>query len=600
MNRIIQRAAGILIALSLTLGLYVPADASSVTAPQAAGSIYYISTTGSDLNNCSQSAPCKSFNKAMSLAQSGDVISFLPGTYNQQLVISKSGITVEGNGAVIDTTTQNGIKVASTAQNVIVRGFTVTRTKSHSIFVEGKFVTIENNTVYHSILENGSLSNGVITCGNGGWGSAIKAERGSANVVIRNNKAYENCGEGIAATMSQNVVIEGNTVWDNKQVNIYVDNSFGVQVLNNRSYCTGKVNNPAGIALGEESYSGWGAQLRDVNIAGNIVEKCATGIIAFGSDVGGTLTNISIDRNTIPSGTSMAISIDHGKCSNVSITNNLVWKTNIWVRCSGAQLTNNTLSTSSSTPVPVSTNTPTATFTASPTLVPPTATNTAMPAPEQPTSTPVATNTPATDPVLPTSTHTAVPPTESAPESLPTASQTAAPTSTPEPLPTFTHTPVPPTSTPTETPLPPSPVPTSTPEPVDEEPEPVEVAPAERIFDDKDAAFVYSDGWENVRRRKAYGGSYKVTRQDGAFVTFTFTGESFSVLYLTGSDFKTIDVYVDDILVGTIKDRGKSRGFHKRWDYSGSLEPGVHTLKLVFNTGRSRNSGGTLDAVIVR
>jgi parallel beta-helix repeat protein len=521
-------------AFALTLGVFFSASASSASVPQMAGNTYYVAVTGSDLNNCTQAAPCKSFNKAMSLVQAGDVISVMPGTYNQSLVISKSGITVIGNGAVIDTTAQNGIKVASTAQNVNVQGFVVTGTWSHSIFVEGKFVTIENNVVHHSILENGSLSNGVITCGDGSWGSGIKAERGSSNVVFRNNTVYETCGEGIAATMSQNVVIEGNTVYDNKQVNIYIDNSSNVQVLNNLSYCTGKVNNPMGIALGEEYYSGWGAQLRDVTIAGNTVEKCSTGIMAFGSDVGGTLTNILIDRNTVPSGTSFAISIDNGTCSNVTISNNLVWKTNIWVRCSGVQLINNTLSTSSPTPPIIFT--PTATQTSTPTAIIPTATNTSTPEP-----------------------------------ALPTATATAS---------------IPPTLVPSATSLPASPVPTST---------DVVLAPSEKIFDDKHAGFAYSPGWEDVRLKKAHDGTYKVTLRDGAFVTFPFTGQSFSILYISGVDFRTIEVYVDDVLAGTINDKRKGNAFQQRWDYPGVLTAGAHTLKLV-----AVNGNGTFDAVVVR
>src|SRR5690606_7523545 len=115
MNRTIQRIVGLFAILSLTLGLFTPAGASSVSIPNAAGNTYYVSVSGSDLNNCTQSAPCKSFNKAMSLIQSGDVLYVMPGKYNQTLTISKSGVTVEGNGAVIDTTAQNGIKVAPTA-----------------------------------------------------------------------------------------------------------------------------------------------------------------------------------------------------------------------------------------------------------------------------------------------------------------------------------------------------------------------------------------------------------------------------------------------------------------------------------------------------
>lgn len=580
MNRTIQRIVGIFAVLSLTMGLFTPAGASSVSIPHAAGNTYFVSVSGSDLNNCTQSAPCKSFNKAMSLIQSGDVLYVMPGTYNQTLVISKSGVTVEGNGAVIDTTDTFGIRVALTARNVIVRGFTVTRANSHAIYVEGQFVTIENNVVYHAVLENGTLLNGVISCRNGSWGSAIKVKVGGENVIIRNNEVFDNCGEGIAATRSVNVLIEGNRVYDNHSVNIYVDNSINTQVLNNHSFCKNRDTSP--IAVGEEYYDGWGAQLRDVVIKNNRIEGCQRAIIVYGSGVGGTLTNALIDNNIVASGTGTrsVISLDNQRNSNVRITNNQLWKLNIWVRSpAGVTLENNSVGGA----LPTVTNTP----------IPIIATRTPIPIVTQSwtaTSTPISSPTsvtPSATPILPPATSTSVPP--SATPILPPA------TSTPFVMPTFTHTSIPPTALPSATPVPPSPVPTAT-DDLDE----IEIPPSEKVFDDKDSAFVYSEGWEDVRGRKAIGNSYKLTRRDGASVTFTFTGESFSVLYISDSSFKKIDVYVDDILVGTITDRGKNRRFHQRWDYSGKLEPGVHTLKLVFNLGRSRNSSGTLDAVIVR
>jgi hypothetical protein len=573
MNKTIYRMMSVVLTLAIALGGFNNVDASTEFAPQMAGNSYYVAVNGNDANPCTQAAPCKSFNKAISVAQSGDVVQVMPGTYNQQLIISKSGITFEGNGALIDTTAQNGIWVRENITNVIVRGFKVTRTRSHSIFVQGSYVTIENNTVYHSILENGSLSNGVITCFHTGWGSGIKAERGSSNVVFRNNTVYETCGEGIAATMSKNVVIEGNKVWDNKQVNIYVDNSSFVQVLNNHSYCTGKVsgNTPVGIAMGEETgrwYEGWGAQLRDVTIKGNLVENCHTGIMAFSSDVGGTLTNVLIDQNLIPKGSGNnphAISLDNQSNQNVTVSNNGVFRTNIWVRSTGGvTLRGNYLYTGGAAATPVGTATATSTA--------------------PPSQTPAATGTSTPVPVLPTMTHTPVPP-------------TAAP-------PTITQTAVPPTNVPTSpTPLPLEPSPTPTLEIPDDEPLPPASAPSpsETIFDDRNGAFVYSDGWRDMFRRRAHEGSFKVTNQNRASVTFTFTGESFSILYTGGPRFGTIEVYVDGVLVGKIDERMKRPAFQQRWDYTGKLEPGAHTLKLVFvKKHRSSDAHGSLDGVIVR
>lgn len=119
-------------------------------------------------------------------------------------------------------------------------------------------------------------------------------------------------------------------------------------------------------------------------------------------------------------------------------------------------------------------------------------------------------------------------------------------------------------------------------------------------FDDKDPAFVYSSGWQTVTTSKAYKGSFKQTTQNGASVTFTFTGQSFSIVYKGGVTFSKFDVYVDGALVGTLDQKTSTTTHQQRWDYPGQLSPGTHTLKLVFKVTSSTVNKGSLDAVIVR
>jgi hypothetical protein len=118
------------------------------------------------------------------------------------------------------------------------------------------------------------------------------------------------------------------------------------------------------------------------------------------------------------------------------------------------------------------------------------------------------------------------------------------------------------------------------------------------VYDDKNNSFVYSTGWYDVPNPdKAYGDSYKQTISNGKFVTLTFTGKSFSVVYKGGKKFRNINVYVDDVLVGTINEKESTNVFQKRWNYPGQLTSGSHTLKLVF-VGTA-NTSGSVDAVIV-
>jgi len=164
---------------------------------------------------------------------------------------------------------------------------------------------------------------------------------------------------------------------------------------------------------------------------------------------------------------------------------------------------------------------------------------------------------------------------------------TAAPTNTalPSPMPTL----MPPTLTSTVLPATPTLQSTATSQPL-----------SERTYDDKNSAFVYSSGWQTISTSNAYGGSYRETTQNGASVTFPFTGQSFSIIYKGGVTFSKFDVYVDGSLVATLDQKLSAAVYQKRWDYPGQLASGSHTLKLVFKVTSSTVYRGSLDAVIVR
>jgi glycosyl hydrolase family 71 len=128
---------------------------------------------------------------------------------------------------------------------------------------------------------------------------------------------------------------------------------------------------------------------------------------------------------------------------------------------------------------------------------------------------------------------------------------------------------------------------------------PVPATPAKTV-DDKNSAFVYSSGWQSVATSKAYGGSYRETTQNGATITFPFTGQSFSLVYKGGVTFSKFDVYVDGALVSTLDQKLAAATYQVRWDYPGQFALGNHTLKLVFKVVSATVNRGSLDAVIVR
>jgi len=118
-------------------------------------------------------------------------------------------------------------------------------------------------------------------------------------------------------------------------------------------------------------------------------------------------------------------------------------------------------------------------------------------------------------------------------------------------------------------------------------------------IDDGDAAFVYSSGWQTVTTTRAYNSSYRETTQDDATITFPFTGQSFSLIYKGGITFSKFDIYVDEVLVGTLDQKLAAAAYQVRWDYPGQLALGDHTLKLVFKVTSATVNRGSLDAVIV-
>jgi hypothetical protein len=132
-------------------------------------------------------------------------------------------------------------------------------------------------------------------------------------------------------------------------------------------------------------------------------------------------------------------------------------------------------------------------------------------------------------------------------------------------------------------------------------PVPSPVPSAAGTFDDKNPAFTYSSSaWQTISTSNAYGGSYRETTTSGSFVTFPFTGQSFSILYKGGVTYSKFDIYVDGALVGTLDQKMSAATYQQRWDYPGQLALGNHTLKLVFKVTSATVNKGSLDAVIVR
>jgi parallel beta-helix repeat protein len=631
MNKTIHRITGMLLMCASLLGNHINAAASSAqpSALSAVGSVYYVSPNGNDSNAGTSSAPFKTFAKATSMLSAGSTLYIQPGTYNEPLKIFNSGaegawITVKPSGGAVVIDVQNAtneviqisgsyidvrdlevkgstdICVKALGSYLRISGLHVHECQTHGIFMNGKHVEAVGNTVYAAAMANQARTMST------GWGSGIKVGLGGDDILIQSNNVYNNHGEGMAVTRASNVIVRGNSVYDNFSVNIYVDNSFNTLVEKNLVTChpnSGFERNgsPAsGIAMGEEFYEGWGAQLHHVSITNNIVAFCRHGVYYYGADptlTSGGLKNSTIAYNTLWGSTDTALGILYASAqAGTLISSNIIWQSNNRLayveNATGLTFQNNLWKALPSSNVRgIGDRVGDPLFLSTPGYVAQSYALSALsPAIAGGANIGVTTdyfNNPRGPSyemgavqninVIPTSTALSPTNTSTAPPASITPTQIIAATGTPTTAPTITST-LPPTNTATGS--------TSTPVPA-----------LETIYDDTHPGFVYSANWQNVVKGKAYGGSYKLTTRTGSSVTLNFTGRSFSLLYTTGLNFGKLDIYVDNQLIATLDQRTSQIYFQKRWD-SGQFPAGAHVLKLVF-TGRN-DSKGTLDAVIVR
>jgi len=620
---------------------------------------YYVSTTGNDTNPGTVSAPFKTFARASSVLQSGSTLYIYPGVYNERLKISSSGtatarITVSPyNGTVIidmnniassgieltgsyitvkglEVTRSGDICVNLTGSNLVVDNLTVHECWNHGIQADNAaHLKIMNSRVFHTVMMNSSRST------SSSWGSAIKV-RVSDDVIVEGNSIHHNYGEGLG-TRGINITIRNNIVFDNFSVNIYT-NSENALIERNFVYCTPnsgfeRDGMPAlGIALAEEYFEGWGARINNARVLNNIVAFCKSGVRYNGAEagvVGGGLKNSIIAYNTLYGSTAAAIGIVYGSAqTNSLIANNIIWQTdnklanvennlgltftnNLWkalppvnVRGTGDRMgdpgfpgipgyapadyspVSSSLAGGGAFDLGITND-----FFGNPrrlfldmgaiqfNFISPTFTPTA-----------ITSSTPPPTPIPASLTPTVAAPTQPSPVAMDTRTSTSMPS-----MPTSIS-PTPSALAPTNIPATATILPFLTSSPT------IASQPSsEKIYDDRDSNISYSNNWSNVIKSSAYKGSFKQTSVNGSSIIFKFTGQSFSIIFKGGPSYRKMNVFIDGQLAGAIDQKLATSQYNQRWDYSGQLKSGQHTLKLVFVTNSTSSiTYGSLDAIIIR
>jgi hypothetical protein len=245
MTRILQLLAVLAAALSLAL----PASAATLTRT-------FVSSSGSDSNACTITAPCASFARAYTqVVPSGIIAALDPGKYGPLTI--NMPITVNGNGWAAITGTANGagitISTPGTGTVVILNGLEIDGAGAAYNGIEvtgGTALTVSNCTLQNFVTDGGmslDTGNGILL--------APTADTLTATIV--NTTASNNGNAGIvylppSGSPSANVIID--------HVIADANNSDGILVyLLNTSGGTTSVSISDTVASGNPPSGGGGA-----------------------------------------------------------------------------------------------------------------------------------------------------------------------------------------------------------------------------------------------------------------------------------------------------------------------------------------------------
>ncbi|HMB24756.1 MAG TPA: multicopper oxidase domain-containing protein, partial [Anaerolineales bacterium] len=102
-------------------------------------------------------------------------------------------------------------------------------------------------------------------------------------------------------------------------------------------------------------------------------------------------------------------------------------------------------------------------------------------------------------------------------------------------------------------------------------------------YDDVNAAWAYNN-FIATTSTGPYAGTFHYSNTVGSQAEFVFNGSQLVVTYSKYSNRGNLDVYIDNVLVGTINQYNATRVWQATWT-SGNLGLGQHTLKLVHASG---------------
>ncbi len=271
--------------------------APGVSLPAHAGTVYYVSTAGSDSNPGSEALPWRTIQHAADVVNAGDTVYVRGGTYQEAVTITRSGTAgafitfaaYPGETPIIDA---NGLALA----NYFDAGLRI----NYASYVRISGFRVQNITDGFGII-------------------CYHAD----NCIVENNRTYNTLHSGIASWTSTNTVIQGNEIElannDGEQEALTVTQSAFVQVLNNHVHHGGPGSNGGeGIDVKDGSHDilikgnyvhdmnrlclyvdAWDSPTYNVTLDGNRAHNCFRYGIALASERGGELYNVQVVNNIL-------------------------------------------------------------------------------------------------------------------------------------------------------------------------------------------------------------------------------------------------------------------------------------------------------------
>ena len=257
-----------------------------VSAPAvAAAQRTFVSSSGSDANACTLSAPCRSFASAIAqTSANGEVIVQDSGGYGPvTLTTSVSIIAPAGVYGGITVSSGAGITIDGSNIKVVLRGLTING-QGGAVgidFHQGARLTIED-------VEIANMSS-----------DGIRAVAPGSTVAIMSTVTRDNGGVGVSVAAGASVTISNSVLANNGTRGVFASAGGGVvtDVMVTRSTITGS-------NYGIEVASDLGGTTRVISDA-NVINKVVFAAFCFGGG-GGAQTIYTADNNTVGFGSGVA------------------------------------------------------------------------------------------------------------------------------------------------------------------------------------------------------------------------------------------------------------------------------------------------------